>query len=104
MAALFPEYDEPTAPAAPPSDAPLAARMRPRTLDEFIGQEALVGTGTPPRRATEDDRMTSAIFRGPRSAPLRNRSMVGCSYLVWFRAHHGTSGSATFGTKRTSTV
>ena len=45
--------------------APLAARMRPRTLDEFAGQEALVGEGRPLRRAIERDAMPSAIFWGP---------------------------------------
>src|ERR1051325_1116880 len=44
---------------------PLAARMRPRTLDEFVGQEALVGPGTLLRKAIEDDRLSSAIFWGP---------------------------------------
>ena len=46
-------------------DAPLADRMRPRTLEEFIGQEQLVGKGRLLRRAIEADRLTSAIFFGP---------------------------------------
>ena len=37
-------------------DAPLADRMRPRTLEEFIGQEQLVGKGRLLRRAIEADR------------------------------------------------
>jgi putative ATPase len=45
--------------------APLAARMRPRTLDEFAGQESVVGEGTLLRRAIEQDRLTSVIFWGP---------------------------------------
>ena len=45
--------------------APLADRMRPRTLDEFIGQEAIVGNGRLLRRAIEADRLTSSIFWGP---------------------------------------
>ena len=45
--------------------APLADRMRPRTLDEFIGQRAIVGPGRLLRRAIEADRLTSAIFWGP---------------------------------------
>ena len=45
--------------------APLADRMRPRTLDEFIGQEHLVGPGRLLRRAIEADRLTSSIFWGP---------------------------------------
>ena len=46
-------------------DAPLADRMRPRTLEEFIGQSHLVGQGRLLRRAIEADRLTSSIFFGP---------------------------------------
>ena len=45
--------------------APLAARLRPRTLDDVVGQEHLVGTGKALRRLVEQDRLTSAIFWGP---------------------------------------
>ncbi|MDY4854698.1 MAG: replication-associated recombination protein A [Candidatus Ventricola sp.] len=45
--------------------SPLADRMRPRTLDEFIGQHHIVGPGRLLRRAIEADRMTSSIFYGP---------------------------------------
>lgn len=45
--------------------APLADRMRPRTLDEFIGQKHIVGEGRLLRRAIEADRLTSSIFFGP---------------------------------------
>lgn len=45
--------------------SPLADRMRPRTLDEFIGQGHIVGPGRLLRRAIEADRMTSSIFYGP---------------------------------------
>ena len=45
--------------------APLADRMRPRDLSEFIGQEHLVGPGRLLRRAIEADRLTSSIFFGP---------------------------------------
>ena len=48
-----------------PSVAPLADRMRPRTLDEFIGQKHIVGPGKLLRRAIEADRLTSSIFWGP---------------------------------------
>src|SRR3990172_8949433 len=44
------------------SEAPLAARMRPRTLDEFAGQEAIVGQGKLLRRAIESDRLFSSII------------------------------------------
>jgi putative ATPase len=45
--------------------APLAERMRPRTLDEFVGQEHLLGQGKPLRLAIEGDDATSMIFWGP---------------------------------------
>ena len=45
--------------------APLADRMRPRTLDEFLGQREIVGEGTLLRRAIMADRLTSSIFWGP---------------------------------------
>src|SRR5271163_386891 len=45
--------------------APLAERMRPRTLDEFVGQEHLLGPGKPLRVAIESDDATSMIFWGP---------------------------------------
>jgi putative ATPase len=47
------------------SKAPLADRMRPRTLDEFVGQEKLLGLGRPLRRAIEEDRVSSIILWGP---------------------------------------
>ena len=52
-------------PATPPDNAPLAARLRPRSFDEFAGQKHLVGQGAPLRRAAESDRFPSAIFYGP---------------------------------------
>lgn len=48
-----------------PDDAPLATRMRPRTLDEFLGQEHLVGPGRALRRAIEEDRLHSMVLWGP---------------------------------------
>jgi len=47
------------------SRAPLAARMRPRTLDDIVGQVHLVGPGAPLRALIESDRLTSAILWGP---------------------------------------
>lgn len=44
---------------------PLAERMRPRTLDEYVGQEHLIGPGKPLRLAIEGDDPTSMIFWGP---------------------------------------
>ncbi|ADN01558.1 AAA family ATPase [Spirochaeta thermophila] len=46
-------------------DEPLAARMRPRTLDEFVGQEHILGPGRLLRRAIQADRLSSVIFYGP---------------------------------------
>jgi putative ATPase len=60
---LFPPIpnDEPAAQGA----RPMADRMRPRTLDEFVGQEHLVGPGKPLRVQIERDDPTSMIFWGP---------------------------------------
>ncbi len=45
--------------------APLAARMRPRTLEEFVGQEHILAPGKLLRRAIEADRLPSVILSGP---------------------------------------
>ncbi len=47
------------------SEAPLADRMRPRTLEEFIGQDHIVGAGRLLRRAIVADQLSSLIFFGP---------------------------------------
>ncbi|HEY9654171.1 MAG TPA: AAA family ATPase, partial [Crinalium sp.] len=47
------------------AEAPLAARLRPRTLDEFVGQDAIVGPGRLLRRAIQADQLSSLIFYGP---------------------------------------
>ena len=47
------------------SEAPLADRMRPQTLDEFVGQDHIVGAGRLLRRAIVADRLSSLIFFGP---------------------------------------
>lgn len=46
-------------------EAPLAARMRPRNLDEYVGQRAILGPGRLLRRAIDADRLGSLIFYGP---------------------------------------
>jgi putative ATPase len=61
MDSLFPE-DAATGPIAP---APLAERMRPRTFDEFVGQEELLAPGKPLREAIERDLLQSIILWGP---------------------------------------
>ena len=57
---LFPKAGEPAQ-----RDQPLAARMRPQSLEEFVGQEHLVGENHELRRAIEDDRVGSMILWGP---------------------------------------
>ena len=61
MSSLFPD-PEPIASAAP---SPLAERMRPRTFDEFVGQEELLAPGKPLREAIERDLLQSIILWGP---------------------------------------
>ena len=58
-------FDAPTATTPSAAPQPLAARMRPRTLDEFVGQASIVGPGKLLRRAIEADRITSLILFGP---------------------------------------
>ncbi len=67
---LFPELEAPTKSRAKGlkadlSAAPLAERMRPRTLEEFVGQEHLLAPGKMLRRLIEEDRLTSLVFWGP---------------------------------------
>src|SRR5512132_198400 len=62
MDSLFPE--EPAAGAAK-ARTPLAERMRPRTFDEFVGQEELLAPGRPLREAIERDLLQSIILWGP---------------------------------------
>src|SRR6476661_8624915 len=62
---------EPPSPTSPGTEAPssapspLAERMRPRTLDEVVGQQKVVGEGGFLRRAIAADRVPSLIFWGP---------------------------------------
>jgi putative ATPase len=68
-------FDDPEPPPAHQDDdgaadaaltgAPLAERMRPRSLDEFVGQEGVLGRGRPLRTAIENDRLQSIILWGP---------------------------------------
>jgi putative ATPase len=46
-------------------NTPLAARMRPRTLEEFVGQDHIIGENSLLRRAIENDALTSVLFYGP---------------------------------------
>jgi putative ATPase len=67
---LFPEMEEGSARShkafdSDPSTAPIAERMRPRTLEEFVGQDHLLAEGRILRRLIEEDRLTSLVFWGP---------------------------------------
>jgi len=55
----------PKAPEESSDRVPLAARMRPRSLDEFVGQESILGPGRVLRRSIENDRLASMILWGP---------------------------------------
>jgi putative ATPase len=62
---LFETGGETPRTGVPPEDAPLATRMRPRDLDEFVGQSHLLGEGSALRVAIESGEPHSAIFYGP---------------------------------------
>jgi putative ATPase len=63
---LFEEESLDSAKGSPPqAGAPLASRMRPRSLEEFVGQEHILGPGKLLRRAIEADRLPSVILSGP---------------------------------------
>lgn len=64
-------------------EQPLAARIRPVTLEEFVGQEHIVGPGTLLRRAIEADRISSMILWGPPGS--------GKTTLAVIIAHHTNS-------------
>jgi len=57
-------------------EQPLAARMRPRTLEEFVGQAHIVGPGTLLRRAIEADRVSSMILWGPPGTGKTTLAMI----------------------------
>jgi putative ATPase len=62
---LFDLHDADPAPAGPRATAPLAVRMRPRTLDEVVGQGHLLAPGAPLRRLVEGGAAASVVLHGP---------------------------------------
>ena len=93
-------FDEPE-PDAPPPSAPLAERMRPRTLDEFVGQEALLGPTRPLRRAIEEDRLQSLILWGP---PGTGKTTLARLIARITRAHFVSFSAVLSGIKEIRTV
>ena len=76
--------------------SPLADRMRPRALDEFIGQRHIVGPGRLLRRAIEADRMTSSIFYGPPGCGKTTLASIiaGTTHSAFVQLNAVTSGVA----------
>jgi putative ATPase len=59
-----------------PREAPLADRMRPRTLEEFVGQDHLLGPGKVLRQAIESDCLPSMILWGPPGSGKTTLAMI----------------------------
>ena len=78
---LFPD---PPAEETAPASTPLAARMRPRELSEYVGQQHLLGEGKLLRRAIEADRLTSLILYGP---PGCGKTALGFLIAARTKAH-----------------
>jgi putative ATPase len=75
---------------------PLAARMRPRSLDEFAGQEHFLGPGRLLRRMLEADRITSVIFYGP---PGTGKTTLAELIAIHTRRHFERANAASIGVK-----
>src|SRR6266568_4896827 len=80
--------------AALRASEPLAARMRPRELEEFVGQAAILGPGKILRRMIERDELRSAIFFGP---PGSGKSTLAALVARRTRAHFQTFSAVTAG-------
>src|SRR5438552_14297239 len=79
---------------SPAAHQPLAARMRPRELEEFVGQEAILGPGKLLRRMIERDELRSAIFFGP---PGCGKSTLAALIARRTQAHFETFSAVTSG-------
>src|SRR5437667_4333797 len=76
--------------------APLAVRMRPRTLDEFVGQQHFLGPGKLLRRMLEADRLTSVIFYGP---PGTGKTTLASIIANYTKSHFESVNAAAVGVK-----
>ena len=86
---------------APPSFHPLADRMRPASLDELIGQDAIVGPGTLLRRAVEGGNVPSLILWGPPGSGKTSLAMLLAQHS---HAHFTTLSAVSAGVKDIRTV
>ena len=93
--------EEPAAATAASVPAPLAERMRPTALDEFVGQEALIGAGRPLRLAIEQDRLHSIILWGP---PGTGKTTLARVIARVTRAHFISFSAVLSGIKEIRTV
>src|SRR6476620_11592933 len=76
--------------------APLAVRMRPRTLDEFVGQQHFLAPGKLLRRMLEADRLTSVIFYGP---PGTGKTTLAQLIATYTKSHFEQVNAAAVGVK-----
>jgi len=93
--------DPPSSEPARAVPAPLAERMRPRTLDEFVGQDALIGPGRPLRLAIERDQLQSIILWGP---PGTGKTTLARLIANVTRAHFISFSAVLAGIKEIRTV
>lgn len=82
------------APAASGEHVPLAARMRPRELDEVVGQDHLLGSGAPLRKLIEADALVSMILQGP---PGSGKSTIARIIASKTRSHFELLSAVTAG-------
>src|SRR5437016_14263278 len=75
---------------------PLAVRMRPRTLDEFAGQQHFLGPGKLLRRMLEADRLSSVIFYGP---PGTGKTTLAQIIAIHTKCHFEQTNAAAVGVK-----
>src|SRR5256714_10044667 len=81
--------------------APLAVRMRPRTLDEFAGQQHFLGPGKLLRRMLEADRLSSVIFYGP---PGTGKTTLAHIIARYIQCHFEQMNAAAVGVKEVRQV
>ncbi len=81
--------------------APLAARMRPRTLDEFVGQGHFLGPGKLLRRMLEADRLTSVLFYGP---PGTGKTTLAQLIAHYSKSHFEQVNAAAVGVKEVRAI